>query len=78
MIGVANAGGFIPERWIPDLQLALEAGLDIISGMHAWLDGIPALRTTAARLGRRLIDVRRPPPGIPLATRQASAAASAC
>lgn len=68
VIGVANAGGFIPERWIPDLQLALEAGLDLISGMHAWLDGIPALRTTAARLGRRLIDVRRPPPGIPLAS----------
>ena len=68
VIGVANAGGFIPERWIPDLQLALEAGLDLISGMHAWLDGIPVLRATAARLGRRLIDVRRPPPGIPLAS----------
>ena len=68
VIGVANAGGFIPPTWWPALVEAMEAGLDIISGMHARLRDIDVLRTTAERLGRRLIDVRQPPPGIPVAS----------
>ncbi len=68
VIGVANAGGIIPENWIAPLVQALEAGLDIISGMHMRLEDIPALREASSRLGRRLIDVRRPPPGIPIAS----------
>jgi uncharacterized NAD-dependent epimerase/dehydratase family protein len=68
VIGVANSGGFIPDSWVPALVEALEAGLDIVSGMHARLGDIPALRRAAERSGRRLIDVRRPPDGIPIAT----------
>ena len=68
VIGVANVGGVIGERWVPLLVAALEAGLDIVSGLHAKLDGVPALRSAAARLGRRLIDVRVPPPNIPVGT----------
>ena len=47
---------------------ALEAGLDIVSGMHARLTEVPALQAAAVRHGRRLIDVRVPPPHIPIAT----------
>nr|WP_283938536.1 DUF1611 domain-containing protein [Sphingomonas alba] len=68
VIGVANTGGFIAEAWIPALVEALEAGLDIVSGMHAKLGQITELRYTAERLGRRLIDVRTPPVDIPIAT----------
>ncbi len=68
VIGVANAGGFIPATWIPALIEALEAGLDIISGMHTRLTDMPVLADAAARLGRRLIDVRQSPPNIPIAT----------
>jgi uncharacterized NAD-dependent epimerase/dehydratase family protein len=68
VIGVANSGGFIDPSWVPALTDALEAGLDIISGMHARLSDVPALRDTAARLGRLLIDIRRPPANIPIAT----------
>lgn len=68
VIGVANPGGVISERWIPALVQALEAGLDIISGMHGRLEDIPALHDAARRLGRRLINVRFPPAGIPVAT----------
>ncbi len=67
VIGVANAGGIIPASWLPALVRALEAGLDLISGMHARLDDIPVLKAAATRLGRQLIDVRDPPPGIPVA-----------
>lgn len=68
VIGVANAGGFIPPAWWPALVQAMEAGLDIVSGMHARLRDIPVLREAAERLGRRLIDVREPPAGIPVAS----------
>jgi uncharacterized NAD-dependent epimerase/dehydratase family protein len=68
VIGVANVGGAIGERWVPLLVQALEAGLDIVSGLHARLTDIPELVATATRCGRRLIDVRVPPPRIPIAT----------
>ena len=68
VIGVANYGGVIQENWLPTLFDALEAGLDIIGGMHAKLHDIEPLRTAAARLGRRLIDVRVPPTDIPVAS----------
>lgn len=66
VIGVANAGGVIPRAWISGLIEGLEAGLDIISGMHAKLSDIPELKAAAERTGRRLIDVRTPPTGIPV------------
>ena len=68
VIGVANSGGFIAESWVPALVEALEAGLDIVSGMHAKLICVPELRYGAERLGRRLIDIRTPPANIPIAT----------
>jgi uncharacterized NAD-dependent epimerase/dehydratase family protein len=68
VIGVANLGGFIGERWVPLLVEALEAGLDLVSGLHARLAEVAQLAAAAARTGRRLIDVRVPPPGIPIAS----------
>jgi uncharacterized NAD-dependent epimerase/dehydratase family protein len=68
VVGVANVGGVIGERWVPLLVEALEAGLDLVSGLHAHLADVPHLAAAAARCGRRLIDVRVPPPGIPVAT----------
>lgn len=68
VIGVANSGGVIQESWNAALVDALEAGLDIVSGMHARLEDTPALHSAAQRFGRRLINVRTPPPNIPIAT----------
>ncbi len=64
VIGVANAGGVIPDSWIDALVEAMQAGLDIVSGMHMRLVEIPRLRDAAASHGRRLFDVRQPPSGI--------------
>jgi uncharacterized NAD-dependent epimerase/dehydratase family protein len=68
VIGVANPGGVIPDSWLPSLLQALEAGLDLVGGMHARLGGIAPLRAAATRLGRRLIDLREPPRDIPVAS----------
>jgi len=68
VIGVANSGGFIPDTWIPSLLEGLEANLDIVSGMHTRLTDVPSLKAAAESHGRKLIDVRQPPPGIPIAT----------
>jgi uncharacterized NAD-dependent epimerase/dehydratase family protein len=68
VIGVANVGGIIRESWLAVLLEALDAGLDVISGMHGRLEDVPTLKAAAQRHGRRLIDVRTPPEGIPVAT----------
>ena len=68
VIGVANAGGHIPPAWFGALLEALEAGLDIISGMHMRLSSLPGLQSAADKYSRRLIDVRTPPTGIPIAS----------
>jgi len=66
VIGVANTGGVLRPEWIPGLVAALEAGLDVVSGMHKRLAACPELSAAAERLGRRLIDVRQPPAGLPV------------
>ncbi len=68
VIGVAAVGGAIAQGWLPVLVEALEAGLDIVSGMHSRLGDVPALEAAVARTGRRFFDVRRPPPDIPVAS----------
>jgi uncharacterized NAD-dependent epimerase/dehydratase family protein len=68
VIGVANSGGFIPDSWVPALVEALQAGLDIVSGMHTRLAEVQALKSIAEKFSRKLIDVRQPPTGIPVAT----------
>lgn len=68
VIAVANTGGVIPDGWRATLVEALAAGLDLISGMHVRLAEVPGLAAAATRHGRRLIDVRVPPEGIPVGT----------
>jgi uncharacterized NAD-dependent epimerase/dehydratase family protein len=68
VIGVANVGGVIPAAWQAALIEALEAGLDLVSGLHARLADVAPVRAVAERLGRQLIDVRQPPADIPVAS----------
>lgn len=68
VIGIANPGGVISRNWVPGLVEALEAGLDLVSGMHIRLAEVPELDAAAKALGRQLIDVRSPPPDLPVGT----------
>jgi uncharacterized NAD-dependent epimerase/dehydratase family protein len=58
IIGVANAGGFIPDHWVETFVRAIEAGLDIANGLHDRLADNPRLRDAAERCGRQLFDLR--------------------
>ena len=60
LVGVANAGGFVPQGWVPTIVAALEAGLDVMAGMHRRLADIPEVAAAARGHGRRLFDVRQP------------------
>ncbi len=66
VIGVANRGGVISDTWRSVLVEALEAGLDIASGLHNLLRDDPVLVATAERLGRALVDVRVPQQAYPI------------
>jgi len=68
VIGVANIGGVLRDSWMAALVESLEAGLDIISGMHGRLQIVAPLAAAAKRHGGRLIDIRIPPADIPVAT----------
>lgn len=58
VIGVAPVGGRLPAEWLPDLEAALAAGLDVVSGMHTKLTSFPSLVAAASEHHVRLLDVR--------------------
>ena len=60
IIGVANAGGVLPEQWTAPIIEALASGLDVASGLHMKLAERPAVADAAHRYGRKLFDVRQP------------------
>jgi uncharacterized NAD-dependent epimerase/dehydratase family protein len=68
LIGVAPFGGAIDAAWIAPLKEAIEAGLDIVSGMHTRLESIDELRIAAEKAGTQLINVRHPRQTFPVGT----------
>ncbi|MEK0083550.1 N-acetyltransferase DgcN [Benzoatithermus flavus] len=60
IVAVANSGGVLAEHWVSTIVTALEAGLDVASGLHQRLGDFPAIAAAAARCGRTLTDVRHP------------------
>ncbi len=61
MIGIAPVGGALPSSWRWQLLTAIEAGLDIISGLHFFISDDEELRTAAEKYSVTIWDVRRPP-----------------
>jgi len=58
LIGVANAGGVLPAHWVGVIVQAIDAGLDVASGLHVRLGSVGEIRDAARRGGRQLFDVR--------------------
>lgn len=70
LIGIAPIGGELPASWNPILVRALEAGLEVVSGLHIFLGDDPALAAVAQAHGARIWDVRRPPAELAMRIRQ--------
>ena len=68
LIGIAPVGGKVAPHWIEPICVALEAGLDVVSGMHTRLGSVPQIRAAAERHGRALHDVRHGTTQFPVGT----------
>lgn len=67
LIGVAPIGGGFDESWRPDVIAALQAGIDVVAGLHYFLGEDEEFATLAAEHGAALHDVRKPHPGVGVA-----------
>jgi uncharacterized NAD-dependent epimerase/dehydratase family protein len=64
ILGIAGAGGRIGADLIEDAAAALQAGLNVASGLHERLRDQPRLAELARQRGLELFDVRDPPAGL--------------
>lgn len=58
VIGVVNAGGTLPDHWVDAIVAAIEAGMNVASGLHMRLGDVPRIAEAAQANGRSLFDVR--------------------
>lgn len=58
VIGAVNAGGVLPAHWIASIVEAIDAGLDIASGLHTRLQDVPQIAEAAQKAGVSLHNVR--------------------
>ncbi len=72
VIGIAPAGGRLPEDWRRHLIDALNAKLDVVSGLHRFLNDDPELAELARKNRSRIYDVRKPNDDIPIGSNLAS------
>jgi uncharacterized NAD-dependent epimerase/dehydratase family protein len=68
LVGVATAGGRLPEKWRDILRSVLAAGLDLESGMHQFLGDDFELAALAEEHGAEIRDLRRAPPDLSVPT----------
>jgi len=66
-VGIAPIGGGFDESWRPDVRAALEAGCDVVAGLHCFLADDEEFASLAAEHGGELVDVRNPHDGIGVA-----------
>ncbi len=60
LIGIAPVGGALPPEWRPILKEAITNGLDIISGLHFFLNEDTELTKLAEKHNVKLWDIRNP------------------
>src|SRR6266511_141562 len=72
LIGIAPAGGRLPDEWKAWLRIAIEQKLEIWSGLHTFIGDDPELGPLAKARGVRILDARRPPPNLPIADGRAA------
>lgn len=71
LVGVATPGGWIPDHWREWILEAIDAGLEVVNGLHSMLEDDEEFVARARASGARLWDVRKPPEDIGLFTGKA-------
>ncbi|MCZ6795977.1 MAG: DUF1611 domain-containing protein [Planctomycetota bacterium] len=61
LIGIAPAGGRLPESWRAVIRDAMHRGMDVVSGLHFFLSDDDEFRALAETNGVKIVDLRRPP-----------------
>jgi D-glutamate N-acetyltransferase len=61
LIGIAPTGGRLPAAWRSIIGDAIDAGMDVLSGLHTFVGDDPDFAAAAAARGTSLVDYRRPP-----------------
>jgi uncharacterized NAD-dependent epimerase/dehydratase family protein len=61
LIGIAPPGGALPDEYRAEIRVAIEARLEIVNGLHAFLNDDPEMRALAERHDSRIWDLRMPP-----------------
>ncbi|WP_049982106.1 DUF1611 domain-containing protein [Halorubrum sp. BV1] len=67
-IGISPIGGRFDESWRDDVEAAIEAGCDVVSGLHYFLNEDDELAALADEHGVDLVDVREPDDDLTVAT----------
>jgi uncharacterized NAD-dependent epimerase/dehydratase family protein len=67
LVGIAPAGGRLPDPWRALLAQAARQGLDLWSGLHTHLADDPLVADAARDGGARIHDLRRPPDDLTVA-----------
>jgi uncharacterized NAD-dependent epimerase/dehydratase family protein len=61
LIGIAPTGGKLPVEWRTTILEAIDAGLDVLGGLHTFLGDDPEFAAAAAARGTSIVDYRRAP-----------------
>ncbi|HZO93897.1 MAG TPA: DUF1611 domain-containing protein [Candidatus Baltobacteraceae bacterium] len=62
LVGIAPKGGALPETFRAAIREALQAKLEVVSGLHAMLSDDPEFAALARAQDTRIWDLRLPPP----------------
>lgn len=73
LVGIAPAGGRLPDEWREWIRMAIERKLEVWSGLHTFISDDPELGPLATRLGVRILDARKAPAKLPIADGRAAA-----
>ncbi|NJL48131.1 MAG: DUF1611 domain-containing protein [Leptolyngbyaceae cyanobacterium SM2_5_2] len=70
-IGIAPSGGKLPEAWFKEIEQAIQAGLNLVNGLHTPMAQHPTL-TPWIQPNQWIWDVRQEPAGLTVGTGKAS------
>ncbi len=59
LVGIAPAGGKFPLEWLSDIKAAINLKMNIINGLHDFLENIPEIKELANKQKTFIWDVRK-------------------